>query len=355
MNSKAIRVAVLIAAVNCGSVTHSADTEPPGSDLKIKLVLEHPYALPYQPIRVRACLSNSTGTNMRVLSPYDRCGLLFSVTKPNSTEFVAIRIFGCDSVSPRVGHDRASFRFDSGIEWILEPGKQWCWSAPLCQLDDMILDSADSPDQVAKPLFPVAGTYQIRARINNNTHKSKDIPIGAAEIVNEIIIEEPKDGDAKAFQAIRRSRVLSLAVLTHAYPPPGSSVSILRAFIRDHPNSSYTPFIRLAVARYHLLTEPQGDWRELTEDDRKAAITELDAVLQADKSFAVRPSALVLMMRADPERAKELIRRLEREYPSSMEWIEAAASLPGMTPERWRDEVRKLPNSAIAPASKDRR
>ena len=149
----------------------------------------------------------------------------------------------------------------------------------------------------------------------------------------EIEISQPQGSDTVVYRMLAKNPKLASVLMSPFKLPDEATQNSVEEIATRFAASSYADYARFALARGHLgcsFPTPQS-----SEVDRAAARAELEKNVLRD--FAYGPKSLVLLYKlvtTDPAQTEAIRKKMEREAPDSMEWLDVLAQ--SLTAQQWR-------------------
>lgn len=286
------------------------------AEVELRVDLIDPAPLPLQPARLRLTLRNTSRRRIGPIAPVD--DLVGALVKRPQDRFGRLKAIvdtfrGSTAPSAR---DRNNRLKDARL--YLEPGEQTSVSFVLALLRD---------EQESKvPVFDELGLYRIKCQYQK---LEKEI---------QIEIREPRGDDRSVYEVLRKNGPLATVMLSGLDVPEPALVPKLKALLELFPDSSYTSYVRFALARSYLrgngIDETSFE-KASTRVDRALAIDLLIPVFTNRTPSALFPNILIATRAADPRfyEVNRVALELWYKHPDALEWLEVVAGR--LTPEEW--------------------
>lgn len=231
---------------------------------------------------------------------------------PTSAEFVRLHDVACYSRPPDP-RKVVGAGFSIWNSMTVAPKGTTSISLPIVATWTSDEDRVPYPDKPARPLFPKPGDYEFRLYYLCDQHKF-DSPntISAAVTVR---VREPEGKDREIVEQLQKDNGLFARVMNPFWVHVGDEyIPKLKVLLHDHPNSSYAPYFRLALARNYLAVGTG-----LTSRVKMAmAADELEKSIESEFAFA--PFAQLRLMECDLGYNRANRDFLARKYWHAQEW-----------------------------------
>jgi hypothetical protein len=312
MNIAKYCLALCLLASSVASAPGQRYSEVGPGQIDVALEQDGPDPLPYQPVRLRITFKNLTKQSINPGLPHFEEDLQFLELKgPEDQDFRPIRT-ATQLTQPFRG---LACIYRNLPPVYLEAGGRRSLSFPLVAYWAPMKIGAPEwfPDSPVQPLFPKPDAYTFRYYYRCDPTKSLQ---SKATIVRTLTVKvkEPAEKDRAVLDTLAQDNRLYGDIMNVLWwTPTKEDVPKLQAILRDHPDSAYAPYARLALARhYAAYSDPS---RRVS---RAKAADEAEKLLGTD--FALRPSAFRVMVDCDPEYRQKSLESLFNEFYDAIEW-----------------------------------
>lgn len=185
--------------------------------------------MPYQAVRLRQSFSNAD------TQPFlnARCGVFFNaIRRPNTERYEEMNRAVWFSIAPGRESQPQQRSWGPNEIMCLTPGER---------LTETQASACYFMDEKIVPLFPIPGEYRI-------TWLGRNAPTRHV-VVN---VSQPQGADRAVFDFLRQDSLLAAAMMHPAEIPDSETVTQLEALVHQHPQSSYSNYALLALARGRL-------------------------------------------------------------------------------------------------------
>ncbi len=199
-----------------------------------------------------------------------------------------------------------------------------------------------------KSIFPEPGNYSVKcAYLFEGVRLEQTI---------QIDVRAPKDENESVFQLLQKDPLLASALMCPLDVPQEALIPKLKDIIERFPKSSYTDYARFALARGYwggsgVYPFSRRVAAALAADQLEKVVANLRWEPKLKKlvpnSFAYLPDALVLFKWAEPAARMGVLRKLDREFPDAIVWLEEVASSLGSGEPEKRQLVELILNRKI--------
>ena len=168
-----------------------------------------------------------------------------------------------------------------------------------------------------KTLFPEPGTYLLEAKVPADLlQPQENFDKRAYQTVQaKITVRAPQGDDLGFYDMLKRDDRLVSAMMWPVNVPEDDQLPKLRQLIEEYPKSSYTPYARFALARYHYA-------RKTSKAEREKAIRLLRDLLEPERPyFPYEPYAIAALITLDPTSHEKYVPIMDREHPDAIEWL----------------------------------
>jgi hypothetical protein len=296
--SKELSVVASLAMACAGSVAaHSGFSRISPSQVSMLVTQVGSEVLPYQAVRVRIAFRNLTE---QAITPGPRSVekdfQFVELKRPTDGEFRSIQS-AMRLLSP-VDRNVVGGPVEHHVPMPMKPHGQWSVSFPIrgaLWANDAanLEDRRWWPECPARALFPKPGTYTLRFHYQCDETKGLGSDTTLVETL-AIDVKEPPAADKPIVEALEKDPVLFAAMMGRMVPDREPLVPKLQAIVRNRPESTYTPYAKLALARLYK----EGVGAQSRRVGRAMAADELESIL--DRDFPFVPAAHLLMIDCEP-------------------------------------------------------
>ena len=295
-------------------------------DVEMKIEQVGPSPLPYQAVRLRLTIRNTSKKRVGPLFALESSGLQ-GIKGPGDNKFEqqeqAFTRFRLNTGRTISAANQSPLEWTNRTVYLyLDPGEQTSVSIAFAHKHNPGPDGSE--DKRYGPMFSKSGEYSAKWLYKGLwTLRQWDI-----ERVVKIQVQEPKGDDKTICTLLEKDSKLAFVMMSPVHIPdweiPRAGEELiprLKAIYEKYPNSSYADYARFAVARLYI--ERYG----FESDGWKTGQAMLAKL--APKRFAYQGQVLGRMWRFDSKSSAELYRL----FPDDLDFLETfAGSLGGIHP-----------------------
>ena len=319
---------------------------PSRDDVLVTAERVGPPPLPYQAVRIRLILRNTSSKRLGPLYNVDQQFRILGIRRPGSSSYLSVAhvvlLYDPDRPSGPTArarlnrmrplvlkpHDETSVTFASAAEWRLLGSR------------------------VPRPLFDKPGGYSVK--VGYGRPWSEDL---VADPIT-MVVPKPEGDDALICQMLAANPALAMAMMSPVHRPETTVIPALKKIVERFPESSYVNYARFALARWHMkgleITE------NASEEGRAAALGHLERI--DTRRFAYGPNTVITLLKVlsrsvrtsrQLDRVRTLEKALQDEWADSVERLDYRAE--SLSQEEWRQMSRRRVPQTVADPSQPTR